>query len=456
MRRLCLVLLLALVAPASAHAAPLRLGLLDGAFAEPATGPRTLQEAAGLGATVARIPTGWGGLAPTRPAVPEDPSDPAYRWEGLDEAVRQAAAAGLEPLVSLTGAPEWAEGAGRPTTAGPGAWKPDARAYGQFARALARHFDGTTPGVPRVRSFQAWNEPNLEKYLAPQFVGRTPFGARRFRELLNAFHDGIKAAQRDAIVVSGGTGPFGDPVGGRRTMPALFARELLCLDARLRRRPGCRGTTRFDVLAHHPYGVGGPFRKALNADDVTLPDIRSKLGRILRAAERRGTAPGRHEIWATELGWDSSPPDPRGVPSATHARWTAEALYQLARQGVRVAVWYQVRDQRPGDAGFAFTSQSGLLLADGRPKLAATAFRRPFVALRRGGRRIELWVRPWRDGTLVVRRTRGGGAMTVTRRTVSAGQSTTFRVTGTTSDRWDVALDGERSLTLRARLPVDR
>jgi hypothetical protein len=148
---------------------------------------------------------------------------------------------------------------------------------------------------------------------------------------------------------------------------------------------------RFDVLAHHPYSVGGPFRQALNDDDVSLPDL-AKLRRPLRAAERAGRAlpRGPKRLWVTELSWDSRPPDPDGVPALVHARWLAQAFYVLWRQGVGTVLWFQVRDQAPLPS-YAATSQSGVLRRDGRPKPARRAFSFPFVARR--GR--DGWVRAW-------------------------------------------------------------
>ena len=38
---------------------------------------------------------------------------------------------------------------------------PDPAAFGAFARALAARFSGSFQGLPRIRYFQAWNEPNI-------------------------------------------------------------------------------------------------------------------------------------------------------------------------------------------------------------------------------------------------------------------------------------------------------
>jgi len=434
--------------PARAAAAPtLRTGFLDGEFAS--GDAASLTEAANLGSRIARLPTGWSGIAARKPRKPTDPADPAYNWTGTDAAVRATVAAGLEPLLSLTGAPRWAQGKNRPTDATflEGAWRPDPTAYGRFARALARRYDGTYPdplhpgqALPRVRAFLPWNEPNLEKYLAPQWRrsgGRFVMeGPVRYRQMVTAFTAGIHASQPRATVVAGAFAPFGDSfAGGNRIAPARFLRTMLCLSARLK-RVTCLGggSPRFDVLSHHPYSVGGPFRKALNRDDVSVPDIAAKLVKPLRRAERLGilgpNRSRRRHVWVTEISWDSQPADPLGVPERRHADWLAQSLYVLARQGIDTVTWFQVRDSPARTAAErAASNQSGVLLVDGTPKLAATAFRFPLVGVRRGSR-TTLWVLAPGDGPLVIERRTADGWVTVLSRTVARGRTVTRRVAG--------------------------
>jgi hypothetical protein len=226
-------------------------------------------------------------------------------------------------------------------------------------------------------------------------------------------------------------------------MPARFVRDLLCLRVskkRLRATVSCPGPARFDVLAHHPYSVGAPTRAALNADDVSIPDI-GKLTRLLRAAERTGGAlpRKRHRIWATEVSYDSSPPDPQGVPAALHARYLEQAFYLLWRQGVDTITWFQIHDQLPLPS-YAATLQSGVYLADGRPKLAQQAFRFPLVADRTGRRALRVWGRAPLTGSVRIERRAGSGWVLV--RTVAAKRHGTFQIRVATS----------RKLTLRARI----
>lgn len=456
MRRLTIslvaVALLALAAPATSSAArPLAIGFLDGVFSADDRAP-WLQRAADSGSDIVRIDIGW--VAGTRPANPRNPADPAYDFTRADTAIVDATARGLRVLASFTGAPRWAEGANRPASADTGSWKPDPAALEGYGAALARRYDGSVPDparpgrtLPRVDAFQPWNEPNLDKYLAPQWSGGKTFAPAHYRRMLSAFTTGVKSVRASALVVTAGTAPFGDPFpNGHRIMPARFVREMLCLRrvrGKLRRTASCPSPARFDVLAHHPYSVGDPTRDALNADDVSIPDVR-KLTTLLRAGERLRTAlpRKRHRMWVTEVSYDSNPPDPFGVPAALHARFLEQAFYLLWKQGVDTITWFQVRDQLPNPS-YAATVQSGIYFADGRPKPAQRAFRFPLVAERAGRAALRVWGRAPVAG--VVRIERRAGAAWRLVRTVRATRHGTFLVRIATRTR----------MSLRARVGAD-
>ncbi|MGB6426091.1 MAG: hypothetical protein WBF18_12505, partial [Solirubrobacterales bacterium] len=185
--------------------------------------------------------------------------------------------------------------------------------------------------------------------------------------------------------------------------------RVLCLKGQKLKKRLCKEPAKFDVLAHHPINVGGPGRKALNPDDISTPDI-GELRRILVKAQRTGRALPRKPkkpIWATEIWWDSKPPDPQGVPQKRHARWMAQSFYLLWKQRVERVVWFLIRDQA-ANGNFAASVQSGLYTNDGQPKLARQAFAFPFVA-DAGKGATKLWgVAPAR-GKVKVERKRAGG-----------------------------------------------
>ncbi|MGI9098811.1 MAG: hypothetical protein ACR2H2_10035 [Solirubrobacteraceae bacterium] len=458
-----LVLVLLGAGAAPAHAAPpLSLGFLDDVYmaGAPEADP-WIRRTDDVGADIVRIQVGWPAApdAALRPPGfdPRDPAAAAYDFTRADAAIRAASAHGLAVLASFSRAPRWAEGANRPASAPPGSWEPDPAAVLDYGVALATRYSGAfadplQPGqtLPRVKAFQVWNEPNLALHLSPQWRGGRTFAPGHYRRMLRAFYSGVKSVQPDALVVTAGTAPFGDPrPGGNRIMPARFVRDLLCL-----RRAGsglrptaCPAPAQFDVLAHHPYSVGDPGRRALNADDVSIPDL-GKLTRSLRAAERFGGALPRirHRFWVTEVSYDSGPPDPHGVPIGQHASYLQEAFYRLWREGVDTIMWFQIRDGAP-QPSYDATNQSGVFFGDGQPKPAARAFRFPLFAERASRRMLRVWGRSPLAGQVSIQRLTRAGWRTV--RSVAVGRRDTFllRVPAAgTADRLRASIGAERSL----------
>ena len=398
-------LLPALMLPTRARAQQFSIGFSDGVFAGPQSAT-WLHRAAAASANVVLINIGW--VAPNTAAKPAgfdalNPASPGYDFTAADAAVKRATADGLRVILQFTGAPAWAEGPHMPADATPGTWDPNDRDIEQYAVALAKRYSGhfSDPSdprhhLPRVWAFQLWNEPNLPDYLEPQWSRGHAVSPVIYRRMLDAFYTGIKSIDPAALVVTAGTGPFGDPPPtGPRMSPALFWRVALCVreTGAEQLRPGyCKTPARFDVLAHHPYSVGAPSTAALNPDDVSIPDI-GKLSAILRVAEHAGTALPRihHPIWATETGYNTRPPNPKGIPVLEAARWLDQTLELLWSQGVTLVCLNTIVDQPP-DPSYFVTSQSGVYYLDGQPKPSLAAFRFPLVVTRKTGE-VRVWGR---------------------------------------------------------------
>jgi hypothetical protein len=467
---------LALTALASAVAAPaataaprgLKLGLADATFASRDAIVREgwLARARGAGADLVLLGVDWSAIAPRLPSSTfnaADPADPAYDWVALDASVRSAVARGLQPVLSVQVAPAWAEGPDRPSfaIAPPGTWKPSAEALGAFSRALAARYTGAFPDptgsgagpLPRVRYFQVWAEENLSLQLNPIWAGRRLVSPARYRGMLNAAYAAIHAANPGARVIVGGLAPYGDAVAGKgRVPPVWFWRALLCLRGERLRPARCPEPAHFDIAAHNPIDVWGPRRGALSPLDVSIPDI----GRLTKIV-RRGVATGRalpggpKPFWATEFWWDSNPPDPGGVPVRRQARFLGESFYELWRQGVRAAIWWHLRDQAPGSAGFAATQQSGLLYRDGAAKPAYREFRFPFVARRDRRGRALLWGRAPKPGPVVLERRRRRGWAPLARAVAGPGRVFVVRARGRGAFLARARQGGEASLPARVR-----
>jgi hypothetical protein len=342
------------------------------------------------GATYARLRVNWSTVAPaTRPAgfVATDPTSPGYNWSASDTIVKEAVAAGLTPILDVESTPSWAYANRRQ---GVNAGTPKAAALGDFAKALAKHYDGTTADMPAVHVFEIWNEPNVSLYLSP-------VKASTYRAMVNAFAASVHAVDRANLVVAGGLDPFGHPKGRRQkwnsVSPLAYMRSLLCISAGSHPHATCRSAVHFDVWSHHPYTFGGAFGHAKNPNDVELGDL-PRMRALLQAGIRLHHVVSSHPVrfWVTEFGWDSSPPRPHAAPMALASRWTAESLYQMWRSGVSLVTWFGLQDKSgrsPYQSGLFRYSKS---LGRARAKPVRTAFRFPFVAyLGRGS--VSIWGR---------------------------------------------------------------
>jgi hypothetical protein len=193
-------------------------------------------------------------------------------------------------------------------------------------------------------------------------------------------------------------------------------RSLLCMSKGPRPKPTCNARVEFDAWSHHPYTSGGPTHQAFHPDDVSLGDL-PEMGRLLRAAvaARHAVSRSRMRFWVTEFSWDTKPPDKYAVPIRLHARWVSQALYVMWRDGIDLVAWLQMTDGSAKDPVQSGLYYRGSTPARDRPKLALTAFRFPFVALRQG-RGTVVWGRTPASApaTVVVERRASGGWRRVT------------------------------------------
>jgi hypothetical protein len=221
----------------------------------------------------------WAAVAPTRPANPSSPDDPAYRWPAsVARAVSAARANRIEPILNISGFPPWSNG-GRSQD-----WAPaQPRDFAAFTAAAVRKY-------PQVRRWIVISEPSSFYNLRPQGGnGRT--APHLYARLLDAAYAAMHAAWRDVVVIGGGVHPYGlnDQY---TTAPDTFIANMVLPNGH---RP------RLDLFAVNPYterplDLSLP-KRALRVDFDDLDWLARRLDRLW---------PRRHlRIFVDEFGWNT-------------------------------------------------------------------------------------------------------------------------------------------------------
>ena len=354
--RLALLALIALLAApaASAHAAPrMPIGFFDDpSFRWSPTRAENLRQASGVGASVIHTTATWATLAPTKPANPASGEDPAYKLGDLDELVYQSGLYGLRVMIDINGTPKWANGGKAPNV------MPTRLAdLTTFAKMLATRYNGRQ-GRGTVALWSVWNEPNLQLFLTPQYVGKKIVGPANYAKLFKAAYAGIKSGNPLSKVAIGETSARGrdKPLAGvsASVAPGTFAKYLA-------KTTGLK----FDAWAHHPYPTAPnlpPTQKVRypNVTLLTLPTFEKNLKTFFHRSV---------PVWITEYGHETKPPDPHGVSYATQAKYAVQAL-NIAKKdpNVQMFIWFVFHDTTGNPW------QSGLYTASGSQKPAYDTF----------------------------------------------------------------------------------
>ncbi len=319
-----------------------------------------LDRARGNDARIVRTVVDWSQVAPERPASAANPFDPAYKFDDVDDLVRNAQQRGMEVLITLWGTPKWANGGQAPQVV-----PRNMTDFQNFARAIASRYSGRYSGYPYVRFFSIWNESNLATFLRPQFNAKGAIvSTRNYARLAKAGYTGIKQGNRSALVAIGETSSHGrdHPKKGLTdtVAPATFMKGVASQAKRLK--------LKFDAWAHHPYPfpvAQKPTQKVRypNVTLTTMPRFEKDLD---KAFHRKNTP-----VWITEYGNETKPGEPHGVTEAQQAKYLPQAI-ALARKDPRVGmfVWFVMQDSNGS------LWQSGIYRLDGSAKPAASRFGR--------------------------------------------------------------------------------
>jgi hypothetical protein len=245
MRKILLIctLFLAGATASPAGASPsVQYGIQDDAWLQ--YGDGTLQERIAeldaLGVDLVRYTLSWHLIEPRRGE---------RDWSGSDAVLRGLRSAGIGSVVTIWGAPRWANLGRSPS------WAPaSGSTFASFAAAAAKRY-------PWVKKWLIWNEPNQRRWLRP--TSASTYVSR----LLNPAYAAIHRASRGAKVAGGVTAPRGSAGG---VSPVDFIRGMRDpVHGRLR---ALRDDHDGDARAAAPRGVAQLRREAHLADRVRLPD----------------------------------------------------------------------------------------------------------------------------------------------------------------------------------------
>ena len=368
----------------------------------------TLNRVKALGADTLRIEFRWHEIAPdprskTKPRF--DAANPAA-YQGApnafpgfgqyDDLVVRANAMGFRIIGTITGdAPRWATAGGKGASFATANYKVKASDYADFAGAVARRYAGNFGGLPAIRYFTIWNEPNHKQFLKPLSAGPAIY-----RQLVA---QGVPAVRRNAVkgakVFVGETAPSG--VAGKSTGPRRFLQKWLCLNKRWKkvRKGSCRHFKKVDAdaYAHHPYGPPGPVSS--KRDTVSIGVI-SRLFGYLDKAGARGRLPRHLTVYDTEFGYQSNPPD-RSV--STRPSRQAKLINEKEEVHYRSGRLKSYSQYLMYDDKRVASFQTGLRFRSGKAKPAYGAYRLPIVVHNRGRRGVYVWgrVRPGKGARFV-------------------------------------------------------
>lgn len=333
----------------------------------------------------------------------DDPSTyPKGNWDRYDRLVQAGRTLGVGVYFNVTGpGPSWAHR--KPPRAQrkyARFWKPKAREYFKFVKAVGRRYDGTyrdendgAKTLPRVSFWSIWNEPNQNGWLLPQWEKGKPASPKLYRELWYYGRAALDATgHANDIVLAGETAPLGSRRKNVRSPmhPKRFIRELFCVGSS---KAGCElhekiGQWRYTAWAHHPYTKElAPTKRDSNRDSISMANISDLWTLLDQIADRTGRTRKPTAIASTEFGYETEPPDPfSGISPALQAEYINLGDY-LAWKDPRMVTQTQfllrdvdgVKRFKTTSKKHWFTYQSGLYTAKGAPKPAANAYVLPFV-----------------------------------------------------------------------------
>jgi hypothetical protein len=433
-RRLLLITLLAALAALpmpAAHASNSQLSVMmdddNLLYSGDDTRDRTLTRMKELGADEVRVTVLWSVIAHNaqkgkarqrrfRKLGADNPKAyPQLNWDRYDRLARACVTLRIGCYFDVTGpGPSWGhERAPSKYRKDRRTWKPKAREFKLFVTAVGKRYTGRYKDendghvtLPRIAFWALWNEPNQGGWLTPQFLGGRAYSPMLFRRLFVAGRQGLVATGHGGdVILLGETAPLGWTRHDDRSAmaPLTFMQGLFCVDAagQPANGLGCSdfsktGPLQATAWAHHPYSKTSPPTVQFSdtqaitddASAVTMFNLSTLTSFLDKVAQNTGRVAPNLPLALTEFGYETNPPDPfAGISLDKQSEYTNLAdLLAWVNPRIIATTQFLLRDVPPdrshtrGSKAYWHTYQSGLIMANGTPKPAASAWRLPLVA----------------------------------------------------------------------------
>ena len=329
------------------------------------TASRGLTYTAEAGARWIRVPLSWKQIEPAN-TTPEH-----YDWSALDNSIISAGEHDIELVLMIAGQPEWV------------AEYPMGPVYNvnelkEFIEALVARYDGSTPGIPKVRYFELYNEPDNTDIGHAQIGGWGYWGnnGAGYAELLKQLHPIVRSANPQARLVFGGMAMDWFVKDGG-VFDSYFLEDVLA---------ACMGADCFDVMNFHYYP---PFYDVWKEYGVGIIGKANYIRQQLADYGFEDTP-----IICTETSWDST--SSWGSPELQN-RYAVKVYVRGMAADLQTIIWFMLHDSD-------MSGGPGLLDASYQPKesydsyqtmtemLQHAFYQRPLTAEETGSEQIEGYI----------------------------------------------------------------
>ena len=228
----------------------------------------------------------WGWIEPTKNT---------FKWKSSDAFIGELAYHGIRTVPSIWGNPGWVPGSGSTPpiggTTSEGYWRTMLRAmvarYGPggayWQGPYHQQFGANAKPLP-IQAWQIWNEPNLQKFFAPN---PSP---GKYAHLLQISHDAIKSKDPKAQIVQAGM-PFHGDMNAPEFLKGMYA------------VPNIRNF--FDTAALHPYAP-------------SISEVQQDIQKYRSVMAGHGDA--AKPLWITEVAGGRRHPTASGSTRGSQAR----------------------------------------------------------------------------------------------------------------------------------------